>query len=653
VNSSTPDIDNALQLIARRAQTLTLASGAAIALNWPDQPRSYADEMICRASAGEDAPSVGACLRVGSGFSGECVREGKFLRCDDSETDARVDRDNCRNLGIRSMVAVPVKDSETVVGILEVFSPNFKAFTESDINELQGLAEQVASLVKISHARDTEPENDIPLEHLPFVLTPPDSDLFGSEIFISYPVPWNRFLQSAAWHLVALLAIWNLSQGWAKSEQILRRASARNSSITYYKPSFPTSGSHRPRLRAPSNMRNQSATRAAIQVRAPRPQPTIVPPSVKLAMGGQLKFASWKPVIPRAPVPAAPVLGAPIPSRQLASAGRPNLVQASVVAPPPQVAAVLGRSSVSAPHFGVAAPAPTISSIRSGGAVPFGRPGVVGPPPGMPQREQTRRLAVSMGAADGVIAPPPGMPLHESAGALSASLGAPPVIGPPPGIPLHEKPAGAAPTLGGNGNLVVPPAPSLSGGTAFDRGQVSSLSGIRSPIAAPAPSIAGSDAMVGSAKRAAMSIPPTRSPLPPPEQAIEDPAGRGPQELPIRLIGLALALPSSSYFSNYEVYIAERRVGKDKSQLIKLVYESRPYQKRVSEYGMNETRIYKLRMTRDAACDEVASQVVGTQHSEMQGSSTRPSLTSIDRNSMLPCYRTTVDDYRKALARAH
>jgi hypothetical protein len=68
---------------------------------------------------------------------------------------------------------------------------------------------------------------------------------------------------------------------------------------------------------------------------------------------------------------------------------------------------------------------------------------------------------------------------------------------------------------------------------------------------------------------------------------------------------------------------------------------------------MNETRIYKLRMTRDAACDEVASQVVGTQHSEMQGSSTRPSLTSIDRNSMLPCYRTTVDDYRKALARAH
>jgi hypothetical protein len=652
VNSSTPDLDNALLLIARQAQALTLASGAAIALSWPDQPCSHPEEMTCRASAGEDAPSVGARLRVGSGFSGECIREGKLLRCDDSETDPRVDRQNCRTLGIRSMVAAPVIDGESVVGILEVFSPKFKAFTESDINELQSLTGRVASLVKISRAQDNEPEHDIPLEHLPFVLTPPEPDFFGSKIFISSELPWNRFFQSAAWHLVALVAIWNLSQGWAKSEEILRRASTQNSSITYYKPSFPTAGSHRPRMRAPLYTRALSAARAAIQVKEQRPQPAIAPPSVKLAMGGQLKFASWKPVIPRAPIPAAPVLGAAIPSRQLTSGGRPNLVQASVVAPPPQVAAALGRPSMAAPGFAVAVPAPTISAIRSGGAVPFGRPGVVAPAPGMPQREQTRRLAISLGDGDGVIAPAPGMPLHENAGTLSASLGSGPVIAPPPGMPMHEGAGGEASGLGPNGYTVVPPAPSLSGGAALGRGQVTAVSGIRTPIAAPAPSLASAVALGGSGRRAAMTISPTRAPLPPPNEAIEDPAGRGPQELPIRLIGLALALPSSSYFSNYEVYIAERRVSKDKSQLIKLVYESRPYQKRVSEYGMNEARIYKLRMTRDSACDEAASAVVGTQPSKMQGSSTSRSLPSIDPNATLPCYRTTVDDYRKALARA-
>ena len=249
------------------------------------------------------------------------------------------------------MVAVPVKDNKSVFGILEVFSAKTKAFTESDITALQGLAEQVASAVAGSHAIGTATQSEVCFEHLPFVLTTPDSDLFGREIFISYPVPWNRFLQSAAWHLVALLAIWNLSQGWAKSEEILRRTSSRNSSITYYKPSFPTAGSHRPRLHVPSNLRTQPATRAAIQVRAERPHPPIAPPSVKLGMGGQLKFASWKPVIPHTPVPAAPVLGDAITSRQPASSGRPNLVQASVVAPPPQVAAVVGRSSVSAPPF--------------------------------------------------------------------------------------------------------------------------------------------------------------------------------------------------------------------------------------------------------------------------------------------------------------
>ena len=36
-----------------------------------------------------------------SGFSGECIRTGKALRCDDSETDSRVEAAICRRLGVR------------------------------------------------------------------------------------------------------------------------------------------------------------------------------------------------------------------------------------------------------------------------------------------------------------------------------------------------------------------------------------------------------------------------------------------------------------------------------------------------------------------------------------------------------------------------
>ena len=82
------DRETTLQSIAERALTLTRATGAAIALSEGND-----NEMICVASAGDDAPPVGCRLQVGSGFSGECVRTGRSLRCDDSETDDRVDRD--------------------------------------------------------------------------------------------------------------------------------------------------------------------------------------------------------------------------------------------------------------------------------------------------------------------------------------------------------------------------------------------------------------------------------------------------------------------------------------------------------------------------------------------------------------------------------
>ena len=140
VESLGRDIDNALRLIAKRAQDFTRASGAAIALQ-------HASEMICQASSG-DAPPIGARLQIGSGFSGECVRLERLLRCDDSETDPRVDRESCRALGIRSMIAIPIRANSGVVGLLEVFSPKAGAFTDNDNIVIRRLAETAASCVR-------------------------------------------------------------------------------------------------------------------------------------------------------------------------------------------------------------------------------------------------------------------------------------------------------------------------------------------------------------------------------------------------------------------------------------------------------------------------------------------------------------------------
>lgn len=136
------DLAAVLRLIATRAQTLLRASGAAIALASEDP-----DVMVCRASSGADAPPVGARLQVGSGFSGECVRSAKLLRCDDSETDLVVDRESCRGLGIRSILAAPLAAGEKVIGIIEVFASAPGAFSDNESTALQRLADTVVAAV--------------------------------------------------------------------------------------------------------------------------------------------------------------------------------------------------------------------------------------------------------------------------------------------------------------------------------------------------------------------------------------------------------------------------------------------------------------------------------------------------------------------------
>jgi GAF domain/PilZ domain/Sel1 repeat len=150
------NLDAALQLIAQRARTFTLSTGAAIALS-PAHGQPHASDlefratdsddnyMLCRASSGSGVPRIGVQLQVGSGFSGECVHTGQLVRCDDSENDSHVDRENCRVLGIRSMAAAPIRLGREVIGIIEVFSPVPNAFNESDSRVLQRLAETVVA----------------------------------------------------------------------------------------------------------------------------------------------------------------------------------------------------------------------------------------------------------------------------------------------------------------------------------------------------------------------------------------------------------------------------------------------------------------------------------------------------------------------------
>jgi TonB family protein len=129
---------NELAVIAQRAQAFTNASGTAIALS-----EGNAGEIICRARAGPTAPEVGTALRVEGTFTGLCIQSGKVLRCDDAETDSRVDKTAIRALGIRSILAIPIKEEGRGIGVLAVFAPTARAFTITHLAVLKAMADQV------------------------------------------------------------------------------------------------------------------------------------------------------------------------------------------------------------------------------------------------------------------------------------------------------------------------------------------------------------------------------------------------------------------------------------------------------------------------------------------------------------------------------
>jgi len=133
-------LEPAIGVITERAQVLTGASGAAIALR-------RGEEIICRARAGRTAPDLGVRLQTDSGISAECLRTGEVVLCNDSHTSPRADQASCERLGVRSILAAPLRQLHRSLGIFEVLSPFPNAFDHQDVATLQLLSSMMVTAI--------------------------------------------------------------------------------------------------------------------------------------------------------------------------------------------------------------------------------------------------------------------------------------------------------------------------------------------------------------------------------------------------------------------------------------------------------------------------------------------------------------------------
>jgi TonB family protein len=133
-------VDLALEIvlneIVEQACSATGATGAAVML-------ARDSEMVCRATSGITAPELGSRLDSESGLTAECMRTHVIQRCDDALLDPLADAEASRNLGVRSVIVVPLLHQAGLAGVLEVFSSSRAAFSNRDEGTLRVLGQRI------------------------------------------------------------------------------------------------------------------------------------------------------------------------------------------------------------------------------------------------------------------------------------------------------------------------------------------------------------------------------------------------------------------------------------------------------------------------------------------------------------------------------
>jgi hypothetical protein len=127
------DLITAANLIVTKTMKISGADGGAIAL-------VSKNELSYIASDGVAARSAGTTIALDQSLSAECVNNGKFLALADLKNASRPQSDFFRSQAVQSFAAVPVRQEQTIAGVLELYFLKSNAINESSLRTCQLLA---------------------------------------------------------------------------------------------------------------------------------------------------------------------------------------------------------------------------------------------------------------------------------------------------------------------------------------------------------------------------------------------------------------------------------------------------------------------------------------------------------------------------------
>ena len=308
----------------------------------------------------------------------------------------------------------------------------------------------------------------------PFALSSTPGE-FWPDVFVTRPLPWNRFLQSGFYHVLAGGILLGLSQLFALQPRVVPQPrSFDDSQVVYYRASeyLPPLDTRPPSSAKPEKADPELAPQPIISVPREsdnRSQTIVAPPKIKLkhdiAMPNIVAWSDSQPR-PQLYIPAAPVVPAseitrlaptmqnsivnPAPDANRVQDSRHlPMLQSSVVAPPPDVHQSNTYSSLEALQPALIAPPPSVETTSVGrpGDINIGLSNVIAPAPQLPvaaQRMITGRSLARVGSAQ-VVPPPPSLAAAAAGGASAGSRGRlialnlHPSIGAPPAAPAGNR----------------------------------------------------------------------------------------------------------------------------------------------------------------------------------------------------------------------
>jgi len=130
-------LDRTFDILAERALQETGATSVAIGLLCDGG-------VTCRATAGLPITAVGDPINHETGLTGLAFRRQMSQWCNDTESDTRVNLEACRQLGLRSIMVVPISVQDAVVGVFAIFSGNPDAFSLAHLNAVKKLSHWIS-----------------------------------------------------------------------------------------------------------------------------------------------------------------------------------------------------------------------------------------------------------------------------------------------------------------------------------------------------------------------------------------------------------------------------------------------------------------------------------------------------------------------------